>query len=107
MTKPKINSWSDAAYRHYNPAEGYGSEDEWIAAAEALASGGTILITRTRQHPDLEKLYLSEMPQTIAELKRAFRNTLFIVHPDYGGTNEACREALAAFERLSHAYQKP
>jgi hypothetical protein len=44
------------------------------------------------------------MPKNIADLKRAFHNALFVVHPDYGGTDEATREALKAFDRLTKFY---
>jgi hypothetical protein len=102
------HSFSDAAYRHYNPeTEGYGSTEEWIRAAEALASGCGILNIRSSgtHNPDLLMLNLEALPNDISGLKRAFHNSLFIHHPDYGGTNEACREALAAFERLKRHYQ--
>jgi hypothetical protein len=104
-------SFSDAAYQHYDPkTEGYGSADEWIAAAEALASGrGTLHFGNRGQssskiNPDLVTLNLTEMPADIAGLKRAFRNTLFIVHPDHGGTDAACIAAMKAFERLTKFY---
>ncbi len=101
------HSFSRAAYRHYDPrTEGYGSPDDWIAAAEALISGTAIFKKNApAENPDLATLYLTEFPDDIAGLKKAFRNTLFIVHPDYGGTNEATRAALAAFERLAKFYR--
>ena len=101
------HSFSDAAYSHYNPRQdGYGSTDEWIAAAEAIAGGATILTTKTTSiNPDLVIMHLTDWPADIAGLKRAFRNSLFLCHPDYGGSNEATRELLAAFERLSKFYK--
>lgn len=99
-------SFSNAAYRHYDPrTEGYGSEAEWIAAAEALAAGCTVLKTKTGLNPDLITLHLDELPADIAGLKRAFRNTLHLVHPDHGGTDAATRAALEAFGRLSKFYK--
>jgi hypothetical protein len=102
-------SFSSAAYKHYDPrVEGYGSADEWIAAAEAIAAGCTILTTNTSRgvNPDLLTLNLTDWPATIAALKTAFRNSLFIYHPDHGGTNEQTIEALKAFERLSKFYKR-
>lgn len=104
-------TFSDAAYKHYDPkTEGYGSADDWIAAAEAMAGGRAHLHAgtdrkKTGLERDLELLNLTELPLTVAELKRAFRNTMFTVHPDYGGTNDQCRDVLTAFERLSKHYK--
>jgi hypothetical protein len=102
-------TFSDAAYKHYDPArEGYGSADEWIAAAEALAGGNRGFFksrpNQPRINPDLVTLMLEEMPSHIDGLKKAFKNALFLHHPDFGGTNEACRNVLTAFERLSKLY---
>ncbi len=101
-------TFSDAAYKHYDPRQtGYGSTDEWIAAAEAIAGGATILTTKTTSiNPDLLILNLVDWPATMDGLKRAFRNTLHLVHPDHGGSNEATRDLLAAFGRLSKFYKK-
>lgn len=107
-------SFSDAAYRHYDPrVSGYGSAEDWINAAESL-TGNTHDTTRVRRearagrpgrNPDLAILNLDDFPADLAGLKTAFRNTMFVVHPDHGGSNEACREALTAFERLSKFYK--
>lgn len=100
-------SFSDAAYKHYDPKkDGYGSVDDWIAAAEALAGGRGFLHTKSKTglEADLELLFLSELPADIGGLKKAYRNSLFVYHPDHGGTNEQCRAAISAFERLSKQY---
>ena len=103
-------SFSDAAYVHYNPkVEGYGSSEEWMRMAEALLNSAGIAFRPagpdTQLTRDLRTLNLDELPKSAADLKRAFRNTLFIVHPDHGGTNEATIEAYKAFERLSKQYR--
>lgn len=100
------HSFSDAAYKHYNPSlEGFGSTDEWMRKAEAILTGRGILKAfdraDTQLNRDLATLNLDAMPGDAAGLKRAYRNTLFIVHPDYGGSNEATIAAGAAFERLA------
>lgn len=104
-------SFSDAAYRHYDTSEGFGSADEWMAAAEELASGRSTLRDepkarkRTRYvDPRLRALGLDAMPTDIRGLKRAFREALFRTHPDHGGTSEACREVLSAYEQLVRRY---
>jgi hypothetical protein len=103
-------SFSDAGFRHYDTSEGFGSADEWIGIAEAVAEGLGFLFTRPsagkRIDPDLAILNLDKMPDTIAGLKTAFRKVMQVVHPDHGGTNEACRKALEAFSRLTKHYQK-
>jgi hypothetical protein len=100
-------SFSRAAYEHYDPRkEGYGSAEEWMAAAEALAGGrGTLrLKPKTGVAADLALLFLDDLPADIAGLKKAYRNTLFLVHPDYGGDVEKCKAVVAAFERLTKFY---
>jgi hypothetical protein len=104
-------TFSEAAYKHYDPrTEGYGSAEEWIRQAESIASGrgalgATVGPKKTGVARDLELLNLDDLPANIDGLKKAFRNSLFIAHPDYGGTNEQCRDVLAAFERLSKHYK--
>jgi hypothetical protein len=100
-------SFSEAAYAHYDPRrEGYGSAQEWARVADAFVSGFKVLADRGRgtKSPDMALLFLDEMPPTLDRLKTAFRNALFVHHPDHGGTNEACRNALEAFKRLSKFY---
>lgn len=102
-------SFSDAGYRHYNPAfEGYGSVDEWMRKAEAILTGRGIAQAfdpaDTQLQRDLGTLNLEAMPGDAAALKRAYRNTLFTVHPDHGGTAAATIAATEAFERLSHHF---
>jgi hypothetical protein len=95
-------SFSEAAYKNrYDPSkEGFGSADEWIRQAEALAEGMTSMRPTTKAHPDLAALYLDEMPADVSALKTAFRNSMFIAHPDHGGTNETARNVMEAYKRL-------
>jgi hypothetical protein len=99
-------SFSDAGYRHYNPAfEGYGSVDEWMRKAEAILTGRGIAqafdTADTQLQRDLKTLNLEAVPGDAAALKRAYRNTLFTVHPDHGGSDAATIAATQAFERLA------
>ncbi len=99
-------SFSDAAYRHYNPGlEGFGSVDEWMRKADAILTGRGLKAAfdtaGTQLQRDLRALHLDAMPGSATDLKRAFRNTLFVVHPDYGGTSAATQAAIEAFERLA------
>lgn len=101
------HSFSDAAYTHFDPRKvGYGSADEWAAAADALSGGrGTLKQERRSIHDmDLETLGLEALPITHGDLKKAFRVVLFRVHPDHGGSNEETIRAMSAFERLSKLY---
>ena len=101
-------SFSDAAYQHYDvKALGYGSRDEWMAAADAMASGKGALRFSTlaeKADADLEMLMLDSLPPDVAGLKTAFRNAMFLAHPDHGGTNEAARDTMAAYKRLLERY---
>lgn len=101
------HSFSDAAYRHYDPGrEGYGSADEWVRAAEEMAGGfgGFARVAGKKSGGVRDKnmvvLGLTELPATLAALKAAFRKVLFEVHPDYGGTDAQTIAALAAFKAL-------
>jgi hypothetical protein len=112
-------------YKQYDPkTEGFGSAQEWAKAAESLgrkgAQGGNArgkarvgnkARASTSDHDnrstlpahirrDLQVLLLETMPQDTGALKRAYHNVLFIVHPDYGGTEAACIAATDAYERL-------
>lgn len=103
-------SLSDASYRHYNPSlEGFGSTAEWLRKAEAILSGEGIGLAfgpgETDLQQDLRTLNLKAMPGDRDGLKRAYRNTLFDVHPDHGGTTEATIAATDAFERLARHFR--
>ena len=99
-------SFSDAAYKHYDAAtEGYGSAAEWIRAAEGMAGGGRFERIEGAKSPatanaDLRLLGLHTMPQTKPDLLRAFRPAAMKAHPDHGGSNEAIRAVLEAYQRL-------
>ncbi len=111
------NRFSDESYSHYDPKiEGFGSAEEWAHIADSIADkiGGNKGFRQTinqpvanhKKNPDLELLLLDNLPATVNGLKIAFRNTMFIVHPDVeGGSNEACRNVLEAYERLLRLYQ--
>jgi hypothetical protein len=53
---------------------------------------------------DLVTFHLDALPIDAAGLKTAFRKALLVTHPDHGGSNEACREGMAAFARLAKQY---
>jgi hypothetical protein len=101
-------------YRTYNTANGFGNSADWIRIAEDLIAEKTGDRTRFRakggqrrgMDKDLELLGLDALPETVAAFKsHVRRNVLMRVHPDQGGTNEAFREAMAAFERVLGAYE--
>ena len=98
-------TFSDAAYRHYDTSEGFGSAEEWFRkASETLGENLADLCAKTEpktKDRDLLTLFLAAMPATLAELQSGFRKALFKVHPDHGGTAEATIEAFAAFKRLA------
>jgi hypothetical protein len=97
------HTFSDAAYRHYDTSNGFGSFEEWLRAADAL-TGNQVDNTRGEMQDDLDALFLDSMPSSLIELKKAFRNAMFVHHPDYGGTNDAARKALDAFGRLKSKF---
>lgn len=97
------HSFSDAAYAHYDPAkEGWGTPDSWEEIARKVFG-----LARLKTGPVnkwLAALYLDTMPASAAELKKAFRAAMFKNHPDYGGTNEAARETMEAYETLQRRF---
>lgn len=102
-------SFSNAAYKHYDAASlGFGNVEDWISAAEALAAAkGFLGSTKPRApgpHADLVELGLMEMPADLAALKRAYRNALFISHPDHGGTDATARATIEAYTRLLDSF---
>lgn len=103
-------TFSDAAYKKYDPAtEGYGSAEQWSAAAEAMANGKGTFARVDGSKSDsviaaaLSVLGLSAMPD-IAGLKKAFRNAMFIAHPDYGGTDAEAIATMNAYKKLLESF---
>ncbi len=117
VTKPASaeatrEGFSDDAYRHYNPwVEGFGSAEDWLRAAEALAAGRGKYKKPARpaktwftQDDDLELLGLSAMPVDIKGLVKAMRKRAMRLHPDHGGDPEEFKAMFAAYERLTKSY---
>jgi hypothetical protein len=99
-------TWAGENYKKYDPAkEGYGSVEDWVAAAEAMAGSRSLLSVAKAEVPaDLVLLFLDAMPPTMEALKKAYRNSLFAYHPDHGGTDAQCIAAQDAFARLCKNY---
>lgn len=114
VTDPDANraGFSDAAYRHYNLRDGFGSAWEWMAAAEALAAGrGRYKAPPRRSHntwftqdDDLRLLGLNAMPATAKDLVKAMRKMAMKLHPDFGGDAKAFDAMHQAYERLVKRY---
>ena len=101
------HSFSDAAYRHYDPwAEGFGGPNEWRAAADRLAGDDRATFTpdatglSPADREALRILGLTSLPADAGALKSAFRRRCFATHPDQGGSVDEFRAVYAAFERL-------
>jgi hypothetical protein len=96
-------SFSDAAYRHYDPEkEGFGDPNQWEDIATKLF--GLRKLKTGPVNKWLAALFLEEMPVTADALKKAFRAAMFVNHPDYGGTNEAARSTMEAYEVLRQKF---
>jgi hypothetical protein len=111
-------TWSGADYKTYDPqAEGYGNYAEWERLAEELFGRiGDDLKDQTRSRhgstgpgwtndPLLRALGLDRLPTHVEGLTKAFRERMFKVHPDHGGTNDECREVMRAYQILKRRYQ--
>jgi len=44
--------------------------------------------------------FLNGIYSTVADLKKAFRDLLMVMHPDKGGTNEDCAKLISEYESL-------
>lgn len=104
-------TFTDAAYRHYDTRQGFGSPSEWFRLAEERARGrGRYHGTGYRRErtstraDDMKLLGLTEMPADAHGLLKAMRRRAKVTHPDCGGTAEAFREMFAAYERLLRMY---
>jgi hypothetical protein len=87
-------------------SEGFGTIDDLIKAAEALVGTRSSLVrNKPAASADMQTLFLDAMPDTVAGLKTAYRNSLFIYHPDHGGTDAKAIAARDAFERLLRNYK--
>lgn len=101
--------WKGETHRKYNPAaEGFGSVDQWIAAAEAAAHGrGAFRGARgasAKAVGDLDWFGLTSLPADVGGLKRAFRKAALRYHPDQGGNAVEFKAMVAAYERLLKGY---
>jgi hypothetical protein len=96
--------WADmksgAAYKKYDPNDGFGrgSEQQWRSTAESIHGGEIIQILKT--DADLELLGLTEMPDQ-AGLDRAYRRAARTAHPDAGGSDAQFIAVKDAYDRLS------
>jgi hypothetical protein len=96
-------TFSNAAYQHYDPeTDGFGSPDQWEKIAEQLF--GLKLPVPGMLGKYLANLNLSAIPSCLADLTRAFREMMFKVHPDHGGSNAAAREVLEAYAFLKRKF---
>lgn len=91
------------AYQHYDPNDGIGqgSKEQWRAAAGG--DGFTIESpqkAKAKVDADLTRLGLTEMPETLPLLVRAYRKATLTAHPDAQGGSHA------AFLALTEAYNR-
>jgi len=77
------------------PGQARGSPDAWRQKATTLILGDA-----PDPSADWAALGLSEAPADIAALKRAYRSTMMMAHPDQGGTDEQAVAASLAYARL-------
>ena len=106
------SSFRDDAFKHYDVAkEGFGNWRQWFELAEKMARGRQRYTPPPRRQAtglavDMALLGLTEMPPDARGLLSAMRRQARVVHPDYGGTNEAFTAMFAAYERLLRRYPK-
>jgi hypothetical protein len=87
----KKGNWSQDQFKK---SKIKGDPKQWKNAARALL-GGVIEI-----HDDLKILGLLNFPKTKKELTVARNKHLKMSHPDIGGSDEAARKIIDAYERV-------
>ena len=99
-------TWSGENYRTYDPTNdgGFGRKADWERIAAEMF-GGKVLTGPPTRGLWLFLLGLDTMPTTRTALKKAFHTMMFKVHPDMGGTAEATREVMEAYEMLKMRYE--
>ena len=112
-------TWSGANYKKYDPtSEGYGSYEQWAAAAAAFVNGDTFEAIEIKpaaasantkkkpNNPDLILLNLDEMPIDMKVLKSAYRREVLFTYQQTGSSDtnpvyvEAFRKLTRAFDRI-------
>ena len=91
-SKPKGN-WSNDQFKQSNGRRG--SKEKWSKAASQL------LKRQGKESEHLEALGLTEVPESLAALKRAYRKAMLTAHPDVGGTEEEAAMVNEAYEALT------
>jgi hypothetical protein len=118
-------SFTNAAYAHYDTRGGYGSADDWIRAAEALAGERGRYREPPRANrarpagvtPDMALLGLTAMPADARGLLSAMRARARVLHPDLVHPTDSthrrefpqcpkCDAAVRAFTAMMMAYER-
>lgn len=99
--KPK-RDFSDIfkRYKKYDTSGGYGSVGEWRSAWESMTGDEARSVVAGSKQTPFALLGLAAPPQSLAELRDAYRARMKSVHPDVGGTDDDARLVIAAYKTL-------
>lgn len=84
--KPK-KGFMDCYTKTYDTSKGFGSPDEWRKAFEQRMNFGVVISIETKEQKKdiLQPLYDAK---DFFELRKAYRELMFIYHPDVAGDTE-------------------
>lgn len=123
----RARTWSGANYKTYDPeTEGYGSYEEWAAAAAAFNNGDFIRLETefksepkpngqqeapkakpkpTHSNPDVAIFGLADFPADYTVLKSAYRKAVFKAYQD-AGSSDTSPVYVNAFMALTKAHDR-
>lgn len=95
-------TFSDAAYKHYNPAEeGFGSFEEWAEIAKQIAAEMVLPNAPVfDKNTDIRIFQPNYAPKTRTELMADFRVAARATHPDCGGDAASFRRVVEICDRI-------
>src|SRR4051812_45643794 len=96
---------SQERYGTYDPeTEGYGTPKDWRRNFEQTIFGTEELARLLGQDNPIHILGFATLP-TFDELRKAFRKLMMENHPDHGGSDDAAKRIIAAYQTLKARYQ--
>ena len=88
-----------ASYKTYDPAkEGFGNVNDWKFAWDRVMGHEEALGILGDASP-LTVMGFDSMPSA-TELKKRYRELMLLNHPDKGGSEEQCKQVIAAYSEL-------
>jgi hypothetical protein len=102
--KPKLSfaeryAKQQEKYGTYDTSNGFGTPKDWKSAFEQTVFSAAELEELLGQDDPLHIMGFTEMPDKDA-LRKAYGKLMFKNHPDYGGSEDAAKRIIAAYQTL-------